>query len=53
MKSYKDKGLLEGEKFLKQYDMPPVHFILEDRTSVVQAWRKLGYTCLQVAEGDF
>jgi hypothetical protein len=27
--------------------------ILEDRTSVVKNWRRLGYTCLQVAEGDF
>lgn len=41
------------DEFLKQYNMPPVHFILEDRNTVVQAWRKLGYTCLQVAEGDF
>ena len=40
------------DEFLKQYNMPPVHFILEDRNTVVQAWRKLGYTCLQVAEGD-
>jgi hypothetical protein len=27
--------------------------ILDDRTSVVKNWRRLGYTCLQVAEGDF
>lgn len=30
-----------------------VLFILEDRNSMVKKWRDLGYTCLQVAEGDF
>lgn len=30
-----------------------VAFILEDRDSMVKKWRELGYTCLQVAEGDF
>jgi hypothetical protein len=30
-----------------------VAFILEDRDSVVKKWRELGFTCLQVAEGDF
>ena len=30
-----------------------VHFILEDRDSMVQKWRELGYTCLQVREGNF
>lgn len=30
-----------------------VAFILEDRSSMVKKWRKLGFTCLQVAEGDF
>ena len=28
-------------------------FILEDRNSVVKKWRELGFTCLQVADGDF
>lgn len=27
--------------------------VLEDRSSVVEMWRGLGITCLQVAEGDF
>lgn len=30
-----------------------VRLILEDRTSMVKKWRELGYTCLQVNEGDF
>lgn len=30
-----------------------VLFILEDRNSMVKKWRELGYTCLQVSEGDF
>ena len=30
-----------------------VQFVLDDRNSVVQMWRDLGLTCLQVAPGDF
>lgn len=30
-----------------------VFLILEDRNSVVDIWRKLGFRCLQVAEGNF
>lgn len=29
------------------------YFILDDRDQVVKMWRKRGYTCLQVAEGNF
>lgn len=38
-----DNGLLPSD----------VSFILEDRNKVVRKWRELGYTCFQVAEGDF
>ena len=27
--------------------------VLEDRNSMVKRWRELGYTCLQVNDGDF
>ena len=30
-----------------------VLFVLDDRNQVVEMWRGLGLTCLQVAEGDF
>jgi len=30
-----------------------ISFILEDRNRVVDMWRSLGLTCLQVANGDF
>ena len=30
-----------------------VLFVLEDRQRVVDAWRLAGYTCFQVARGDF
>jgi len=30
-----------------------VAFILEDRDSVVKMWRKLGFTCLQVCDGNY
>ena len=30
-----------------------IYFIMEDRDSMCKKWRELGYTCLQVANGDF
>lgn len=30
-----------------------IHMVFEDRSSMVQKWRELGLTCLQVADGDF
>lgn len=30
-----------------------VHFVIDDRQQVVDMWRRMGLTCLQVAEGDF
>lgn len=30
-----------------------VAFILEDRNVMVEKWRELGFTCLQVADGNF
>ncbi len=30
-----------------------IDFVLDDRNQVVEMWRQLGLTCLQVAEGDF
>lgn len=34
-------------------DLKDIAFVLEDRNSMVQKWRELGLTCLQVADGDF
>lgn len=34
-------------------DLYNVLFVLDDRNQVVELWRSLGLTCLQVAEGDF
>jgi len=30
-----------------------VKFVVEDRKRVVEMWRREGYTCLQVAPGNF
>jgi len=30
-----------------------IEMVFEDRSSMVEKWRSLGITCLQVAEGDF
>lgn len=40
-------------EYLAKHPDKKVAFILEDRNSMVSKWRELGYTCLQVAEGDF
>ncbi len=39
-------------ELLKKAGIVP-HVIFEDRNSMVKKWRELGYTCFQVAEGDF
>lgn len=42
-------------KWAQSFGFTPekVWFILEDRDRVVEAWRAAGYTCLQVARGEF
>jgi len=39
-------------ELLKNANIEP-SMIFEDRNSMVKKWRELGYTCLQVADGDF
>lgn len=45
--------IVKPEELSKVIPLDKIAFILEDRTSVVKAWRELGVKCLQVAEGDF
>lgn len=40
------------EKWLFDNPVKP-DLIIDDRDSMVKWWRSLGYTCIQVAEGDF
>lgn len=42
-------------RWAKEFGLDPGNtlFVLEDRTRVVAAWRHAGFTCLQVAPGDF
>lgn len=40
-------------ELIKHIDPSQISFILEDRSSMVKKWRELGYTCFQVAEGNF
>lgn len=44
------KAALFDEHVRNNYD---VQFVLDDRDQVVETWRRMGLTCLQVAEGDF
>ena len=41
------------EMYLSEQERARIAFILEDRDSMVEKWRELGYRCLQVARGDF
>lgn len=54
MRSAEDKRPDEVVKpeLIKQLPYP-VTAIFEDRTRVVQKWRELGYTCLQVNDGNY
>lgn len=45
--------LLKRSWFEADYKDADVLLALEDRTRVVEMYRALGVTCLQVAEGDF
>lgn len=44
------KRELYDNHILNKYN---VHLVLDDRNYVVQMWRDLGLTCLQVADGEF
>ena len=47
-------NIIKHELFNKYVrDNYDVKFVLDDRQQVVDMWRKMGITCLQVAEGDF
>lgn len=51
---YRADWVVKPELLLKHSISPKkVWFILEDRNQMVKKWRDLGYTCFQVAEGDF
>lgn len=43
------------KNWVKEAKLTPedVFVVFEDRNKVVSMWRELGFTCLQVAEGDF
>lgn len=43
--------LLEG--YMKEYHKTQPYAVFEDRNSMVEKWRELGYTCFQPAEGGF
>lgn len=47
-------SIVKAELFDKYVrDNYDVQFVLDDRQQVVDMWRSMGLTCLQVAEGDF
>lgn len=40
-------------ELIKNINPNSIKFIFEDRNSMVKKWRELGFTCFQVADGDF
>jgi len=59
MRPHKTLGFVPDEKlkriFLKEapFEQDQIHCVIDDRQKVVDMWRSLGLTCLQVAPGDF
>ena len=53
-KDFRHDSIIKPELLNEMNETPMnVLCILEDRNSMVEKWRELGYTCLQVNEGDF
>ena len=53
-KDMRRDDIVKAELFDKYVrDNFDVKFVLDDRDQVVRMWRKMGLTCLQVAEGNF
>ena len=50
---YTPDDRLKEKWFRAEYEPSDVLLVLEDRARVVKMWRRLGLTCLQVADGDF
>lgn len=51
---YRKDDIIKNEIYI--YEIEPIYnvfFVLDDRNSVVDMWRELGLTCLQVAPGNF
>jgi hypothetical protein len=47
-------AIVKGEIYEKNINGKyNVLFVLDDRNQMVEMWRGLGLTCLQVADGDF
>ncbi len=53
-KDYRKDAVIKREIYDNQIrDRYDILFVLDDRNQVVEMWRELGLTCLQVADGDF
>lgn len=46
-------AVIKEEVYRKELEHYRVLFVVEDRKSVVQMWRRLGLVCLQCADGEF
>ena len=53
-KDFREDSIVKEEIYLQKIEPhTQVLFVVDDRKSVVERWRKLGLTCLQCAPGDF
>ena len=41
------------EFWIQEYDLSEILCVFDDRSCVVEMWRRLGLSCFQVAPGDF
>jgi len=51
----KESDMTLKKKMIEQHNLTPDNTlcVFEDRDRLVKMWRELGFTCCQVAEGDF
>lgn len=51
---YRKDVIVKNEIYIQHIEKRgEVFLVLDDRNQTVEGWRKLGLTCLQVAEGNF
>ncbi|MFN1835253.1 hypothetical protein AB2B38_008325 [Balneola sp. MJW-20] len=50
---YTKDAELKKSWLLDRFELEEIHFVVDDRDSVVQMWRELGLTCFQVDYGGF
>jgi FMN phosphatase YigB (HAD superfamily) len=52
-KDYRSDTIVKKEMFTQHFIPSDIWLVVDDRDKVVEMWRELGLTCLQVQKGDY